>query len=63
MYKPANVHHFVGDGANLALLQQQVMASGHFNPVVDSDGLSRRGLSTSSGFVSFINAGRGAGPL
>ena len=33
---------FTGYGANLALIQQQAAAAGHFNPVVDSDGISRK---------------------
>lgn len=33
---------FMGYGANLALIQQQAAAAGHFNPVVDSDGISRK---------------------
>lgn len=40
--KPVRVSSYVGYGANLGLIQQHAKASGHFNPVVDVDGLSRK---------------------
>jgi len=40
--KPIRASQFTGYGANLALIQQHAKAGGHFNPVVDADGLSRK---------------------
>jgi adenylate cyclase len=40
--KSVRTINYAGYGANLDLLQQHAMAGGHFNPVVDSDGISRK---------------------
>jgi len=40
--KPVQTLRYVGFGANLPSLQQQAIAAGHFNPVVDSDGIARK---------------------
>jgi adenylate cyclase len=38
----AGVTHYDGYGANLAAFQKSAVNAGHFNPVVDFDGISRR---------------------
>ena len=40
--RPIMFTHWEGYGANLPELQQAAAAAGHFNPVVDSDGVVRR---------------------
>lgn len=40
--KPAMITHWQSFGANLPILQQAAAGAGHFNPLVDFDGISRR---------------------
>jgi adenylate cyclase len=40
--KPIRAPQFAGFGANLGLIQQHAKAAGHFNPIVDTDGMSRK---------------------